>query len=71
MKELVSIAMATYDGSRYLVEQLDYLYKQTYKKSELIVIRDNSNDDTTKSLDYSANMYRLKYVVNNKNMSVI
>lgn len=43
---LVSIAMATYNGEKYLVEQLDSIINQTHKNIELIIIDDCSIDGT-------------------------
>jgi glycosyltransferase involved in cell wall biosynthesis len=42
----VSIAMCTYNGARYLQEQLDSLASQTYLPFELIVCDDRSTDKT-------------------------
>jgi len=43
---LVSIALCTYNGSKYLREQLESLLAQTYAWHELIVVDDCSTDDT-------------------------
>ena len=42
----ISIAMATYNGERYLGAQLDSLAKQTLRPFELVVCDDGSTDDT-------------------------
>jgi glycosyltransferase involved in cell wall biosynthesis len=42
----ISIAMATYNGARFIREQLDSLAKQTVLPTELVVTDDGSNDDT-------------------------
>ena len=47
----ISIAMATYNGSKYLVEQLDSLAAQTLTPYELIVTDDGSTDSTLEILD--------------------
>jgi glycosyltransferase involved in cell wall biosynthesis len=44
----LSIAMATYNGEKYLYEQLQSLAKQTVKPFELVVCDDGSRDDTLK-----------------------
>src|SRR5690349_6672659 len=47
MAELpVSIAMATYNGARYIGEQLDDLARQTQPPAELVVSDDSSSDGT-------------------------
>jgi len=42
----ISIAMATYNGAKYIREQLDSLTKQTRLPFELVVCDDGSTDDT-------------------------
>lgn len=41
-KQLLSIAMATYNGEQFLREQLESIFYQTYKELELIIYNDNS-----------------------------
>lgn len=47
-EQTVSIAMATYNGAKYLQEQLDSFLNQTRLPDELIVSDDGSTDDTIK-----------------------
>lgn len=42
----ISVAMATYNGEKYILEQLDSLAKQTVLPCELIVCDDGSTDST-------------------------
>ena len=42
----ISIALATYNGARFIREQLDSLVAQTYLPSELVVTDDGSTDTT-------------------------
>jgi glycosyltransferase involved in cell wall biosynthesis len=42
----VSVAMATYDGARFVEEQLASLAEQSRPPDELVVVDDASNDDT-------------------------
>lgn len=44
----ISIAMATYNGAKYLQEQLDSFTAQTRLPDELVVCDDGSTDDTLK-----------------------
>lgn len=46
----ISIAMATYNGARYLREQLDSFAAQTRKPDELVVCDDGSTDETLRIL---------------------
>lgn len=46
----ISIAMATYNGARYLREQLDSFVAQTLGPNELVVCDDGSSDDTLEIL---------------------
>jgi glycosyltransferase involved in cell wall biosynthesis len=54
---LVSIAMCTYNGSRFLAEQLDSLINQTYKAIEIIIVDDCSTDATFAILTAYAQKY--------------
>ncbi|MFB8828540.1 glycosyltransferase family 2 protein [Azotobacter sp. CWF10] len=47
----ISIAMATYNGSRYLQEQLDSFVRQTRQPDELVVCDDCSSDETVRILE--------------------
>ncbi|MEO6355050.1 MAG: glycosyltransferase family 2 protein [Ferruginibacter sp.] len=47
---LVSIVMATYNGSLYLAEQMESLMAQSYKNLEIIVVDDCSGDNTVEIL---------------------
>ena len=42
----ISVAMATYNGARYLAEQLDSLAQQTHLPAELVICDDRSTDAT-------------------------
>lgn len=44
--QLISICLATYNGERYIKEQLDSLCAQTYKDIEILIQDDNSSDAT-------------------------
>jgi len=70
MKPLISIAMATYNGEIFLREQLDSIYKQSYKNIELIVVDDCSSDNTVAILEEYKQRYGLFYVVNELNLGV-
>ena len=46
----VQILMSTYNGEKYLKEQLDSIFKQTYPNIEVLVRDDGSKDSTLKIL---------------------
>lgn len=50
-RPLVSVAMATYNGEKYLREQLDSICSQTYPNLEVVVSDDCSTDGTVRILD--------------------
>ncbi len=54
---LVSIAMCTFNGAKYLAEQLNTLVNQSYKPIEIIVVDDCSTDETLSILTKYAKTY--------------
>ncbi len=68
---LVSIAMATYNGEKFLQKQLDSIYGQTYKNIEVIVTDDCSTDKTVEILQEYKKNYGLKYHINDHNLGFI
>lgn len=66
---LVSLVLCTYNGSRFLAEQLDSLLAQTYPHVEIIAVDDGSTDDTVAVLErYAARDARIRVVVNPANL---
>ena len=68
---LISIAIATYNGEKYLEEQLDSIYAQTYKNIEVIVTDDCSSDKTVEILKKYYKSHGLKYVINETNLGFV
>lgn len=54
---LVSIALCTYNGARFLEQQLDTLINQTYRNIEIIAVDDCSTDNTYEILAKYASKY--------------
>ena len=50
MSEKVDVLMATYNGEKYLKEQIDSILNQTYQNIHLIISDDCSTDETRKIL---------------------
>ena len=67
---IVSVAMATYNGARFLRQQLDSLYAQTRVPDEVVVCDDCSTDGTAEILEEYRKKYGLIYHVNDKNLGV-
>lgn len=47
----VSVAMTTFNGARFLADQLDSLARQTHLPGELVVVDDGSQDDSVAILE--------------------
>lgn len=54
---LVSVAMATYNGEKYIKEQLESIISQTYKNIEVVITDDASTDDTIKVINEFKNKH--------------
>lgn len=67
MKSKVSIIIPSYNSSKYIDKCIDSLLNQTYKNIEIIVVDNNSSDNTVKLLEkkYSA-CSKLKIYVEKK-----
>ena len=67
--KMISIAMATYNGEKYLREQLDSILKQTYSDFELIICDDCSKDATWEILEkYAQNDQRIRIYKSKRNL---
>ena len=69
---LVSIALCTYNGEKYLIEQLETLVHQTYSNLEIIALDDGSIDGTVEILKrYEAKYANFKVYQNEENLGYI
>jgi glycosyltransferase involved in cell wall biosynthesis len=69
---LISVALCTYNGERYLRQQLDSLLAQTYSNMEVIAVDDGSTDRTVELLrDYESRDSRLRVFVNPRNLGFV
>ena len=60
--ETVQILMSTYNGERYLREQLDSILSQTYSSIELLIRDDGSSDGTLQILkEYAKTFENIQY----------
>lgn len=70
--ELVSVVMATYNGERYLRQQLDSILEQSHQRFELIVVDDASTDGTLSILEkYAALDDRIQVFRAEKNLGLV
>ena len=63
---LVSIAVATFNGAKYLTQQLDTLVAQSYQNIEIIVSDDGSTDNTLSILEMYGRKYSNFFVYTNE-----
>lgn len=65
MRKKVSIAMAVYNGEKYLNEQIDSIIPQLLPEDEIIISYDNSTDNTLNIIkEYASIDQRIKYYKN-------
>lgn len=66
----ISVAMATYNGAKYIQEQLDSFVNQTHLPDELIVVDDVSTDNTVDIIKaFAENVpFDVKWYINEKNL---
>ena len=69
----IDILMATYNGQKYLVEQLDSIINQTYHNWNLLIRDDNSTDKTLEIIqNYHKKDKRIKILKDNKgNLGIV
>lgn len=66
---MISIAMATYNGERFIREQIDSIINQSYKDFELIICDDCSKDSTPLILkEYEDKDSRVHVYINESNL---
>ena len=63
----VQILMSTYNGERYLAEQLDSIFRQTWPNIEVLVRDDGSKDATLEILKKYQEQHDNLYVFPGKN----
>lgn len=66
---MISIALTTYNGSKYIREQIDSIINQNFSDWELIVCDDKSTDNTVEILnEYEKKDSRIHIYLNEKNL---
>ncbi len=72
MEEQIDILLATYNGEKYLEEQIDSILNQTYKNIKLIISDDCSTDNTIDILKkYESEDSRVKVYIQEENLGVV
>ena len=71
LKPLISVAMATYNGEKYLRAQLDSILAQSYPVYEIVIVDDGSNDQTCAVIEsYSVKCPQIQFLRNLINQGV-
>ncbi|HMG09020.1 MAG TPA: glycosyltransferase family 2 protein [Mucilaginibacter sp.] len=66
---LISVALCTYNGEKYIKEQLESIIDQTYQNIEIIIVDDCSTDKTFLIIeDYASRDIRIKCFRNETNL---
>lgn len=71
-KSKISVAMCTFNGERFLAEQLDSILNQTYQNIELVIVDDCSTDGTVELLEgYAQRDQRIRVIRNHQNLGFV
>jgi glycosyltransferase involved in cell wall biosynthesis len=67
---MISVCIATYNGENFVIRQLESVIKQLSKHDQIIVVDDNSSDQTVKLIKeiYGS---RIEVYINQKNLGAI
>lgn len=68
---MISVVMATYNGEKYIIEQLDSIREQSLSPDEVIICDDRSSDDTINIVSQYIDKYSLRnwhFYINEENL---
>lgn len=68
--QTLSIALCTYNGSKFLREQLQSLANQTLQPFEVVITDDCSTDDTISIIEEFSNQLNLRIFINDSSLKV-
>lgn len=72
MNNLVSVCVPTYNGAKYLRESLECVVNQTYQNLEILIVDDQSTDDTVAiSKEFQDKDSRIRLIQNDKNLGLV
>lgn len=64
---LISVVVCTYNGERFIKEQLDSIFSQTFPNLEIVISDDASTDDTPAILEQYASRPNVRLILNKQN----
>lgn len=65
MKTDISVALAAYNGENYIEKQIFSIINQSYPVKEIIIVDDNSNDNTYNLLKKLQLQFQIIYIIRN------
>lgn len=72
MEEQIDVLLATYNGEKYVGEQIESILNQTYKNIRLVISDDCSSDNTVNILkEYEKKDNRIKLYIQSQNLGVV
>lgn len=71
-RPLISVAMCTYNGARFIEPQLDSILNQSYRHLEIVISDDGSSDDTVHILRrYQSQDHRIRVIEGGHNLGFV
>ena len=68
----ISVALCTYNGAKYIRQQLDSILNQSYQVEEIVIVDDSSTDNTVEILrEYEHKTNKIKLFVNEQNIGYL
>ena len=69
---MISVAMCTYNGARFVEEQLESILRQSYRNLEIVIVDDASSDDTAEILKrFQERDSRIRLLFNEQNLGFL
>ncbi len=69
---MISVALCTYNGEKYLAQQIESILNQSVQVDELVIVDDNSTDQTEEVIKSYANKFPIiKFFKNTPSLGVI
>ena len=68
IKNNISVCLATYNGEKYIKEQIDSILPELKEGDELLILDDCSNDNTVNLINSYLFDVRIKLILNNTNL---